>query len=141
MIEIINKQKRFWVSPKKFKNLLQQLFHEYKLGNPLLTLAFVTDREIKKLNQRFLNRHTPTDVLSFPFKEKTPDGQYYLGDIIISVPTAFRQCLNSPRGLEEELMILTIHGFLHLLGFEHGQGLEEEEEKVRKKFIEDDHGN
>lgn len=141
MIEIINKQKRFWVSRKRFKELLQQLVHEYKLDNPLLTLAFVTDREIKKLNQRFLNNNYPTDVLSFPFNEKTPEGRYYLGDIIISVPTAFRQCLNSPRGLEEELIILTIHGFLHLLGFDHGQGLEEEEKKARKKFIENDHGN
>ncbi|MCP2619952.1 rRNA maturation RNase YbeY [Candidatus Aminicenantes bacterium AC-334-K16] len=141
MIEIINKQKKFWLSRKKFKELLQRLFQEYKLDNPVVTLVFVTDREIKKLNQRFLNKDAPTDVLSFSFNEETPDGQYYLGDIIISVSTAFRQCLNSSRGLEEELMILTIHGFLHLLGFDHGQGLEEEEEKARKKFIENTHGN
>ncbi|HDJ23059.1 MAG TPA: rRNA maturation RNase YbeY [Candidatus Aminicenantes bacterium] len=141
MIEIINKQKKFWIAKKKFQDLLNNLVKIYELQDPVINLVFVEDREIKKLNQRFLQKNTPTDVLSFPLREKAPDGEYYLGDIIISVPTAFRQCLNTSRGLEEELMILTIHGFLHLLGFDHGQGIEDEEEKIRKKFIETYHEN
>lgn len=141
MIEIINKQKKFWISKKRFRELLDNLIKNYNLPDPVINLVFVEDRDIKKLNQRFLQKNAPTDVLSFPIEEKAPDGQYYLGDIIISVPTAFRQCLKTPRGLEEELMILTIHGFLHLLGLDHGQGIEDEEEKIRRKFIEDYHEN
>lgn len=67
--------------------------------------------------------------------EESADGRFYLGDIIISVPYAFKQCLKMDHGLERELEYLTIHGFLHLLGFEHSEGLEEEEERIRNLLI------
>jgi len=98
-------------------------------------LALVSSREIKKLNKKFLRKDEVTDVLSFPLNEKKADGAFYLGDIIISVPRAFDQSSGTSHGLERELKILTIHGFLHLLGFEHSKGLEEEEEIIRKLML------
>ena len=65
------------------------------------------------------------------------DGKYYLGDIVISVPQAFKQCFSEDHGLERELEFLTVHGFLHLLGYEHSEGIEEEEEKIEKLLTED----
>ena len=67
--------------------------------------------------------------------------KYYLGDIIISVPYAFRKCLRMKHGLDTELAFLTIHGFLHLIGFEHNEGIEEEEARIRKIMLEDGYGN
>ncbi len=134
MIEIINKQKRYWFSRTIFRDYLEKISHFYNLSDPVITLVFVTDREIKKLNLKFLKRDQATDVLSFPIREKAADGKYYLGDIVISVPTAFKQCLKNERGLEDELKILTLHGFLHLIGFDHGKGIEEEEQKI-KNFL------
>lgn len=131
MIEVLNLQKRYRVNRKKFAGLLKFLVTEYKLADQEITLAFVDTRRIKKLNREFLNRNAPTDVLSFPLGERGPDGKNYLGDIVISVPQAFKQCLSEEHGLEEELEALAIHGFLHLLGFDHGAGIEEEEEKLR----------
>lgn len=137
MIEIINNQKRFWIKRNKFREILAKLIEHYSIESAEITLAFVPNREIKKLNRRFLQKDNPTDVLSFPVGEKAADGLYYLGDIIISPQIAFRNCRRKPHGLERELEILTIHGFLHLLGYEHDRGLEEEEELIRKLLLKD----
>ena len=75
-------------------------------------------------------------MLSFPVGEKGADGKYYLGDIIISVPKAHDQSLERKHSLEREMEILTIHGFLHLLGYEHFKGLEKEEKKIKKLLLE-----
>ena len=136
MIEIINQQQRYWVNPKTFKDLLKRLIEHYGLKDPEVTLAFVGTKTIKRLNRQFLKKNAPTDVLSFPLGERGADGKFYLGDIAISVPQAFKQCFREKHGLERELEILTVHGFLHLLKFEHSSGLEEEEEKVRNIVLE-----
>lgn len=137
MIEIINQQHRYWLNIRKFKELLKRLSTHYKLNDPEITLAFTDNRAIKKLNKQYLKKDAPTDVLSFPIGEKGADGKYYLGDIIISVPQAFKQCFSEEHGLERELEFLTIHGFLHLLGYKHSEGIEEEEEKMENLLSED----
>jgi len=135
MIEVLNQQKRYPVDPEISRVLLKKLIKYYQLKDPEITLAFVTNKVIKNLHFRFLQKNTPTDVLSFPIGEKNVDGKYYLGDIIISAPKAFQQGTAQGHGLDREIELLTIHGFLHLCGFEHFQGLEEEEEKVRNIML------
>ncbi len=137
MIEIINQQHRYWLNLKKFRELLKKLIKHYKLNHTEITLVFVDNRAITRLNRQFLKKNTPTDVLSFPMREKGADGKFYLGDIVISVPQAFKQCFSKEHGLERELEFLTIHGLLHLLGYEHSKGIEEEEEKIRSLFARD----
>lgn len=141
MIEILNNQKRHKINTRLFGELLDELIRLYNVENPELTLAFVNNRAIQDLNRRFLDEDAPTDVLSFPIGEKAADGKYYLGDIIISVPKANKQRLQKKHDLERELELLTIHGFLHLLGYEHFKGMEEEEEKLKKALFEGRDGN
>lgn len=141
MIEVFNQQNRHWVDKTKFKNLLEKLATSYKLQDPEITLVFTNNKAIKDLNRKFLKKDSPTDVLSFPMGEKGADGKFYLGDIIISVPQAHKQISLKKHELERELELLTIHGFLHLLGYEHFEGLEEEEEKIRNLLFKDEHGN
>jgi probable rRNA maturation factor len=136
MIEIINQQNRYWISLKKFKDLLKKLIKHSKLKDPEVTLVFVDTKTIKRLNNEFLKRNVPTDVLSFPLGEKSADGKFYLGDIVISVSQAFKQCFSQEHGLERELEFLTIHGFLHLLGLDHSEGFEEEEKKIHRLVLE-----
>ncbi len=136
MIEIINRQKKHKINKNRFKGLLERLVNQYQLDNPEVTLAFVNDRTVKELNKRFLNKDAPTDILSFPIREKGADGKYYLGDILISVQRASDQSAVKNHSLERELEILTIHGFLHLMGFEHSRGLEKEEARMRKRLLE-----
>lgn len=141
MIEIINRQNRYEIRTRDFRELLTRLIRHYDLKDPVVTLAFVNNKAIRDLNRDFLHRDKPTDVLSFPLNEKAADGRYYLGDIIISVPQAKKQALERRHALHKELILLTLHGFLHLMGYRHHQGMEEEELKIRNIYIEGDNGN
>lgn len=136
MIEIINRQRKRTINKNRFQVLLARLVDHYHLDDPEVTLAFVNNKTIQELNHKFLNKNAPTDVLSFPVGEKGADGKYYLGDIIISVPKAHEQALEQEHNLEREMEILTIHGFLHLLGYEHFKVLEKEEKKIKKLMLE-----
>ena len=136
MIEIINRQRKRTINKNRYRILLARLVDHYQLGNPEVTLAFVNNKTIQELNRQFLKKNEPTDVLSFPVGEKGPDGKYYLGDIIISVPKAHEQAIEKEHSLEREMDILAIHGFLHLMGYEHFKGLEKEEKKIHKIFLE-----
>ena len=141
MIEILNQQRRHKINTQRFRGLLSSLIKHYELDSPEIVLAFVNNKAIQELNLRFLKKNKPTDVLSFPLGEKGPDGKYYFGDIIISVPEAHKQAVEKNHRLEQELEILTVHGFLHLLGYEHLEGMEEEEEKVRTLMLKGKNGN
>lgn len=137
MTEIINRQHKYWINLKKFKSLLKRLVKHYKLDDPEISLVFSDTRTIKALNRRYLKINVPTDVLSFPLRERSVNGKFYLGDIVVSVPQAFKQCFSLNHGLERELELLVIHGFLHLLGFKHRGGIEEEESKIRNIMLEE----
>lgn len=100
-----------------------------------VVVSFVGPRTIQALNKKYRHKNRPTDVLSFAMKEKGPDGKFYLGDIIICLDVAKKQAKKHGHSLQREVEILVIHGFLHLLGFEHFEGMEEEEAKVRPLFL------
>jgi probable rRNA maturation factor len=136
MIEVINRQTTFRIERGRFESLLKKMMKHYHLKRPEIVLAFVDNRAIKKLNREFRKKDAPTDVLSFAYGEKGSDGRFYLGDIIISVPKAFEQSRKLGHSLARELEVLTIHGFLHLLGFEHFKGHEEEEIKIHRLVAE-----
>lgn len=135
MIEIINRQKKHPVRTRAFKRLLGELSARYRLADPEITLAFVGERAIRTLNRKFMKKDRPTDVLSFPLGEKGADGKFYLGDIAIAVPVAFRQSRAKGHGLDRELRLLAIHGFLHLLGYDHSAGMDDEERKAQRLYL------
>jgi probable rRNA maturation factor len=127
MITIMNRQRKRPIRTTTFKRLLERLVARHRLGDPELTLAFVGTAAIRTLNRKFRKRDRPTDVLSFPVRKQAADGRYYLGDIVISVPVAYRQGRRNGHGLERELEVLAVHGFLHLLGYNHSRAMEEQE--------------
>jgi probable rRNA maturation factor len=135
MVEVLNQQNSYRVNRKPVRRLLEALLVKYRPDAPDITLALVDTHTIKNLNRRFLHRPGATDVLSFPGVDPGPAGRAHLGDIVICVPQAFRQCLGEAHGLETEILDLTVHGFLHLVGFDHGQGIEAEEVKARRELV------
>ena len=94
-----------------------------------LGITLVDEDEITKLHIEWMNLPGPTDVLSFPMDELKPfsasDGPGIIGDIVICPQFAAQQSVD--HSTEEEISLLTVHGVLHLLGFDH---VEEEEHKV-----------
>ena len=106
---------------KIFFNQIVKLFpkkYQFKKRKISLTLFLSNNKSIKKLNYKFRNKNKPTDILSFPFNQKIGN-QFYLGDIIISY-----QFINKPKKIDnlkfkKKLIKIFIHGFLHLIGYDH----------------------
>ena len=83
-----------------------------------LTISLVDDRLMRRLNARYRGKDKPTDVLSFSLSDgHTPDEPF--GDVIISYETARRQARAYGAPLARELQRLSIHGTLHLCGYDH----------------------
>lgn len=90
-------------------------------GGPELTLRITGDRELRRLNRRFLGEDRATDVLSFPAGGPGP----YLGDVALSWPAVTRQAAEHGHPAEVEAALLVVHGLLHLLGWDHAEQAEE----------------
>jgi probable rRNA maturation factor len=82
-------------------------------------IRFVTDRAMRDYNRRYRGKDAPTDVLSFPDGAPDSEGGRNLGDILVSVGTARRQARSAGHSLGREMRILILHGYLHLLGYDH----------------------
>jgi probable rRNA maturation factor len=120
-ISIKNHQKLFKVGLNRIRKSLKRLLRELNFDESAVSLLLIDDNEIQKLNNAYLNRNNPTNVLSFAMTE----GEFgninpqILGDIVISVETASRDALISHIDLMDELEFLIIHGLLHLIGYNH----------------------
>ena len=105
-----------------FKKICKAFPKKYKFlnKNVSFTILLSNNRNIQKLNKIFRKKNKPTDILSFPLDQKTKISKNtYLGDIIISY-----NYLDKPRSqdlnlFKEKVIKIFIHGFLHLLGFDH----------------------
>lgn len=90
-----------------------------------LTLAIVGLDEMRSLNRRYAGVDHPTDVLSFPDGAINPETERrYIGDIAICLPIAAAQSEAAGHSLTDELMLLAVHGVLHLLGYDHAEEAE-----------------
>ncbi|HPB73110.1 MAG TPA: rRNA maturation RNase YbeY [Phycicoccus sp.] len=98
-----------------------------------LVLRLVDEAAMTTLHVQWMNLPGPTDVMSFPMDELTPgrEGEEpeegILGDIVLCPAVAERQAGEAGHALEEELLLLTTHGILHLLGFDHAEPDDERE--------------
>ena len=108
----------------------EQLLRAAGLPDRELSLMLVSDRAMRALNRDFRNINTPTDVLSFSQIEKAGaappspralinEGGLPLGDVVISIDTALRQAREFGVSASSRLRTLLIHGFLHLIGYDH----------------------
>jgi probable rRNA maturation factor len=157
---ILNRQRSVRLSVRELELFLQQLWQELRLGEAQVTVCLVSDVEIAGMNEKFRNKPGPTDVLSFPAvkpgktvptnSQRVPGqmrrrlrvsmelaGGASLGDIAIAPAVAKRNAKTYGRTLPEELKILTLHGVLHLLGYDHETDrgeMNRTEKKLRKRL-------
>lgn len=99
-----------------------------------ISVLFLDDGEIRKLNKKYRGHDQPTDVLSFALNEgESPDPQPEMwGDIVISVESAARQAEVAACSFESEIARLLVHGALHLFGYDH-EGSEESAAEMKDK--------
>jgi probable rRNA maturation factor len=146
-IDVFSEEKAWSKRLKKkelfFKQVCNLFPKKYQFPNKKisLTLLLSNNRNIKKLNKDFRNKNKSTDVLSFPLNKKIRISKIiYIGDIIISY-----NFMNKPKSqkfkiFKEKVIKTFIHGFLHLLGFDHIKNKDykkmlSEEEKIYKSVI------
>ena len=111
-------------------------------GNPVeVSVTFTDDAGIRKMNKKFRGIDRPTDVLSFPLfdysgeSEEPPVDEFMgmLGDIVLSLETAKRQAAEYGHSFEREAAFLCVHSMLHLLGYDHETGDEDEADMRRRQ--------
>ena len=115
--------------------------YQFKEKRIFLTLLLSNNKRIKKLNKQFRNKNKPTDILSFPIQKKIKlKKKIYLGDIIISFNFMNKPKNQDMKSFKDKVIKTFIHGFLHLLGFDHiklkdYQKMIKEEEKIYQSVI------
>ena len=114
------------------------------MANAEVSVVLADDAAVHALNRRYRRMDKPTDVLSFSQQEPAAEGPPQpdlpgmppvLGDVIISVDTAARQAAEHGVTLEQELALLTVHGILHLLGYEDETEAGAQQMRLREQAI------
>jgi probable rRNA maturation factor len=95
--------------------------HEVEPGTAL-SIVVTDDEHVRQLNQQYRDVDAPTDILSFPadpLPVEVEDEPPYLGDLIIAYPYTMQQAAEAGHSMDDELVLLVIHGTLHLLDYDH----------------------
>lgn len=134
--EIFN-ETNYEIDIEEEKKIIEYALKYKKLNNVIFNIIFVDNETIRKINKDYRHIDKETDVISFALEEGeeiTFEFGRLLGDIYISVPKMISQAKEYNHSETREMAFLTIHGLLHLLGYDH---MTEEEEKIMFKEQED----
>ena len=146
-IEVFSEEKAWSIKLKKkklfFKEICNLFPRKYRFPNKKITLSLLLSNNkcIKKLNKNFRNKNKSTDILSFPLAKKTKiSKKIYIGDIIISYNFMNKPKSQNIKNFKKKVIKTFIHGYLHLLGFDHIKDKDykrmlSEEEKIYKSVI------
>ena len=128
---------------KKYENLLNEVietcFKEEKIDkkNLYINIVLTNPENIKKINKEHRNINKETDVLSFPMFEQKElinttkfIAREVLGDIVISIVQVQKQAVEFEHSFERELAYMAVHGFYHLMGYDH---IEEKDKKIMRQ--------
>ncbi|RDZ15429.1 rRNA maturation RNase YbeY [Priestia megaterium] len=140
------------VSEEQQKELEQLLeaaaIYENLQEDAEVSVTFVDNDRIQEINHQYRHKNQPTDVISFALEEMGEEEMQIigdemprvLGDIVISIPKAHEQAEEYNHSFMRELGFLTVHGFLHLLGYDHETSEDEKEMFTRQKDILEQYG-
>jgi probable rRNA maturation factor len=98
----------------------------------VLSVRVVGRARSRSLNAHYRHKDKPTNVLSFGGAGRVPDGRYFLGELVICAPVVAREARDQRKGLESHWAHMTVHGVLHLLGFDHERRAEAAEMATRE---------
>ena len=146
-IEVFSEEKAWSKKIKQkehfFKEICNLFPKKYRFPNKKITLTLLLSNNkcIKRLNKNFRNKNKSTDILSFPLSKKILiSKKTYIGDIIISYNFMNKPKSQKIKNFKEKVVKTFIHGYLHLLGFDHIKDQDyrrmvSEEEKIYKSVI------
>jgi len=128
---VLDRQRRRRVDAARLRRVLREAAAALRTRGELC-LVLSGDRTLRSLNARYRGKDTPTDVLSLPGERAG------LGDIVISVETAARNARRLGRTLPQEIDVLALHGFLHVLGYDHERDdgtMDRLERRLRRELL------
>ena len=125
------------------KKVLDKCFEEEGLldSKLIMTITFTTPEEIRKINKKYRKIDKATDVLSFPMFEKDEipniisEIEEPLGDIVISIEKVKEQAEEYGHSFERELAYMVVHGFYHLMGYDHIELVDRTEMRAKEEII------
>jgi probable rRNA maturation factor len=132
-VVLLNRQRRRPVRPARLRRVLRAAARDLGVTGEL-AVVLAGDRALRSLNARYRGKDKATDVLSFP----GPGGDEGLGDVVISLETAERNARAFGRTLPQEVDVLALHGFLHVLGYDHETDdgtMDRLEHRLRRKLL------
>jgi probable rRNA maturation factor len=112
-VEIVNLQKYYKIKDNKIKQVVKEVLGKNS-SSAKLSIAFVDNNEIKKLNKRYFDSDDVTDVIAFPLDNHK---NALNGEIVVSVETAVDTADKENVDAEGEIILYVVHGLLHLLGY------------------------
>jgi probable rRNA maturation factor len=119
-IAVLDRQRAARISRAGLARFLRALAGRLPAAADSLAVCLVSDRRMCELNRRWRHVAAATDVLAFPGQPAAaPPGERHLGDIVIAIPTAQRQARGAGHSLARETKLLALHGYMHLLGYDH----------------------
>src|SRR5688572_20450201 len=134
-VVFLDRQRRRRVQPGRVRRVLRAAARDLGVSGEL-AVVLAGDRTLRSLNARYRGKDKPTDVLSFP----GPGGDAGLGDVVISLDTAARNARAFGRTFPQEVDVLALHGFLHVLGYDHETDdgtMDRLERRLRRKLLDD----
>ena len=132
-VVLLERQRRRKTSPARLRRVLRGAAAILRGGGGVC-VVLAGDGLLRRLNRDYREKDRPTDVLSFPGE----GGEAGLGDVVISVETAERNARGLGRTLGRELDVLALHGFLHVLGYDHETDdgeMDRLEARLRKRLL------
>ena len=122
---------------RQFLQWTEQILSLQKCSDCMVGLHFLNDRQMRAYNRDYRQQDRPTNVLAFAMREGeggalTP---HLLGDVMISIPTAAREAVAFGRSEAQHLLVLLIHGMLHLMGYDHERSKVEARRMKRREDL------
>ncbi len=110
-ISIINRQTLYTINRARIRALMEEA-----LGTKgaELSIVYVDEEEMARLHKTFLDKEGPTDVLSFPYEDRSGK---IVGEIVVCIPVAIKKAEELDSDVEGEVMLYTLHGLLHIMGY------------------------
>ncbi len=126
-IRIFNSSSLRFLPKKKVTEAVKRVLKEENINTASINIIFLDDNEIREMNNKFLRHDYPTDVISFNFDEDELTGEIYIG-----AETAKRQANEYNVSLTNEIKRLSVHGALHLIGYDDAS----DEERLKMRELE-----
>ena len=119
-IQIQNRQRILRIDQDKIKSLISAIVEQEGITGNIISLIFVNNRTISRLNRKYLNRTGPTDVIAFNLPSIDDDKieETVSGEIFISAEQAKKRSSEFDQSTEDELALYVIHGLLHICGYD-----------------------